>query len=260
MTGKELVGIALDIQKRKTLYVLGGWGQSGNDAGKKYALETATEKARKFNNRQSDETKPGQWRKPKILAADAETLFFDCVGLIKYILWGGNGNTRAVYASNNVPDTNANGMIKLCKNVGTDFDTIKVGEAVWVDGHIGLYIGDGLTVECTYTGTDGVQIRQCRNVKYTKGQAGRYWTKHGELPTVDYEAQAFKNLKVGSSGTAVKVWQTIVGVTADGMFGGKTKDATIELQKKLFPNDSAEWDGVVGKKTLNKAVELVFGS
>lgn len=82
---------------------------------------------------------------------------------------------------------------------------------------------------------------------------------HAIVVLEDGAPAAFKNLKVGSSGDAVKVWQSIIGVTVDGMFGGKTKDATIELQKRLFPSAPAEWDGVVGKKTLNKAIESIFG-
>ena len=68
---------------------------------------------------------------------------FDCVNLIKGILWGWWGNEEkehggAVYASNGVPDTNADGMIGRCKGVTTDFSEIAVGEAVWLRGHIGV--------------------------------------------------------------------------------------------------------------------------
>lgn len=62
-------------------------------------------------------------------------------------------------------------------------------------------------------------------------------------------------IKKGSKGKAVKVWQVIVGVTVDGDFGTKTKEATIEFQKKAFPNDSSEWDGIVGFKTWAKGLE-----
>ena len=65
-------------------------------------------------------------------------------------------------------------------------------------------------------------------------------------------------IKKGSTGKAVKVWQVIVGVTIDGDFGTKTKDATIAFQKKVFPNDSSEWDGIVGDKTWKAGLESLM--
>lgn len=65
-------------------------------------------------------------------------------------------------------------------------------------------------------------------------------------------------IKKGSTGKAVKVWQVIVGVTVDGDFGTKTKEATIAFQKKVFPNDSSEWDGIVGAKTWKAGLESLM--
>lgn len=64
-----------------------------------------------------------------------------------------------------------------------------------------------------------------------------------------------KTIKKGSTGKAVKVWQAIIGVSIDGDFGTKTKDATIAFQKKAFPNDEDEWDGIVGAKTWKAGLE-----
>lgn len=64
-------------------------------------------------------------------------------------------------------------------------------------------------------------------------------------------------IRKGSKGKAVKVWQAIVGVTVDGDFGSKTEAATLEFQKKTFPNNSGEWDGVVGNKTWKAGLESV---
>lgn len=46
-----------------------------------------------------------------------------------------------------------------------------------------------------------------------------------------------------------KIVQEAVGVKVDGKFGSKTKDAVIEYQKKVFPNNPEEWDGAVGINT-----------
>lgn len=64
-------------------------------------------------------------------------------------------------------------------------------------------------------------------------------------------------IKRGSKGKAVKVWQAIVGTDVDGDFGKKTEEATVNFQKKAFPNDKNEWDGIVGNKTWKAGLESV---
>ena len=67
---------------------------------------------------------------------------------------------------------------------------------------------------------------------------------------------SLKQLSQGSTGAQVKTIQRIIYVRGinskidiDGDFGPITKAGVIDLQKKLFPNTSSEWDGVVGQKT-----------
>ena len=67
---------------------------------------------------------------------------------------------------------------------------------------------------------------------------------------------SLKQLSQGSTGAQVKTIQRIIYVRGinskidiDGDFGPITKAGVIDLQKKLFPNTAAEWDGVVGQKT-----------
>lgn len=67
-------------------------------------------------------------------------------------------------------------------------------------------------------------------------------------------------IRLNSKGKAVRVWQTILGFTGDdvdGVFGKNTRNATIEFQKKAFPNDKSEWDGIVGDKTWKAGLESV---
>lgn len=54
------------------------------------------------------------------------------------------------------------------------------------------------------------------------------------------------NLKVGSKGEGVKALQTLLGVTSDGIFGPKTKQAVMKMQKEA----GLTADGIVGSKTL----------
>ena len=63
-------------------------------------------------------------------------------------------------------------------------------------------------------------------------------------------------LSAGCTGPEVKTIQRIIyargidkNITVDGDFGPATKTAVIALQKKLFPSEPNEWDGIVGRKT-----------
>ena len=46
-------------------------------------------------------------------------------------------------------------------------------------------------------------------------------------------------------------------LTVDGSYGSLTKNAVISFQKKAFPNNSSEWDGVYGTKTSKKLAEYL---
>jgi nucleoid-associated protein YgaU len=161
-----------------------------------------------------------------INAATADTFGFDCVCLIKGVLWGWNGDTTktyggAKYASNGVPDIGADSMIKVCKNVSTDFSHIEVGEAVWMEGHIGVYVGDGLAVECTPKWKNKVQITACN--RSVSGYNRRNWTKHGKLPYVTYEAETAPESKpepVPQPASAFKKGD-LVRITGTKYYSGK---------------------------------------
>lgn len=183
MTGEQLAYRCTDVATNyKTLYVMGCFG----------APMTAANKQRYCNNH-SYNRQAG--RQAMIKAADAYTFGFDCVNLIKGILWGWNGNYDkqyggAQYAVNGVPDVSADGMIKLCKKVSsTGWKSMAVGEAVWMSGHIGVYIGNGLAVECTPKWSNCVQITAVGNIGKKSGYNTRTWTKHGKIPYVTYTTE-----------------------------------------------------------------------
>lgn len=181
-TNKQLVEKCIDIAKNyKTLYVMGCFGAPMNEKNK----------TRYINNGAHGSYNAKSTRKKMIQAATDDTFGFDCVCLIKGILWDWCGDKTknyggATYASNNVPDINADQMINVCKDVSTDFSKIEIGEAVWLKGHIGVYIGDGLAVECTPAWDNCVQITSCNCDK--AGYNRRNWTKHGKLPYITYES------------------------------------------------------------------------
>ena len=64
-------------------------------------------------------------------------------------------------------------------------------------------------------------------------------------------------IKRGSTGKTVKVWQTILGIAPSGLFDAATEELTRQFQLLAFPDEILEWDGVVGKKTWNKAFEAL---
>ena len=179
MKVEEFVRKIRDIaDNHKTLYVLGCIGAPLTNAMKERMLQAYA------YNRSSART-------AKIRAATPDTFGFDCVCLIKSVLWGWEGDRYATYggakyASNGVPDYGADMTISLCSGVTSDFSTIKPGEAVWLPGHIGVYVGDGLVVECTPIWADGVQYTALKNVGEVEGYPSRAWTRHGRLPWVDY--------------------------------------------------------------------------
>lgn len=171
MKVNDFISLATSIAtKYKTLYVMGCFGSPMN----------ATNKKRYTNNYEYNKKLS---RAKKINSSSVDTFGFDCVNLIKGILWGWNGDITktyggAKYNTNGVPDTNAGGLFdKYCSDKSDNFNKIEKGEIVWLKGHVGIYIGDGKVVECTPIWKDGVQITSLSQ---------RKWLKHGKLKFIDY--------------------------------------------------------------------------
>lgn len=183
LTNKAFVAALQDVAtKRKTTYMWGVFGSLVTDS-------KINEKKKQYPNHYTAD----KLSRLKALVG-TETFAFDCVGLIKALLWGWNGDTThphggARYQSGDVPDLGANTLFARCEGQTTDFKTIQVGEAVWLHGHIGIYIGNGIVVESTPSWNDGVQFTACWNIGTIAGMKGRAWSKHGKLPWIDYTAQ-----------------------------------------------------------------------
>ena len=190
---------------------------------------TAANKTRYCNNHAYNKAAD---RTAMIKAASADTFGFDCVCLIKGLLWGWNGDASktyggAQYAVNGVPDIGADTMITKCSNISTDFSKIEVGEAVWLSGHIGIYIGDGLAVECTPSWKNCVQVTACNCAK--SGYNRRNWTKHGKLPYVSYTGMA-ENVAGSGDGSAAQTTNT---QTTTATTEKKATDAAMSFDKAL---------------------------
>lgn len=214
MTNIELANKLRDIARNyKTLYVMGCFGAPMTASNKKRYTQNHS------YNRQAART-------AMINAASADTFGFDCVCLIKGVLWGWKGDKNAIYggasyACNGVPDFGADTMITVCKNISTDFSKIEVGEAVWMEGHIGVYVGDGLAVECTPRWDNKVQITACN--RSVSGYNRRNWTKHGRLPYVTYVQQTAPSEPSEPTVPASSFKKgDLVKITGEKYYSGKT--------------------------------------
>lgn len=67
------------------------------------------------------------------------------------------------------------------------------------------------------------------------------------------EDYSMNTIKKGSKGKSVKVWQIIIGTTADGNFGSGTENMTKTWQK----NHGLMADGIVGKNSWKTGLESV---
>lgn len=101
----------------------------------------------------------------------------DCVGLIKGYGWLDPDTLTIRYGTNGMPDIGANTMYHNATTKGP-ISTIPEtpGLAVWMDGHIGVYIGNGEVIEASGTK---------KGVIKTKLE-GRGWTQWLEVPYINY--------------------------------------------------------------------------
>lgn len=101
----------------------------------------------------------------------------DCVGLIKGYGWYDAETGNIIVGSNGMADVGANGMYQAATGKGT-IDTMPdvPGLAVWHDGHIGIYIGNGEVIEAMNT---------LRGVTRTNLK-GREWSHWLQIPYISY--------------------------------------------------------------------------
>ena len=119
---------------------------------------------------------------------------FDCSGVIKAVLWGWDGNKNAMYGgaaytSNGVPDINDQGFHDKCNcQTITTVDKIPFAALLWKQGHVGIYIGNGKTIECTTNGKASVQFGTVgtNGARTVSGTSCSAWTKWGKIPYIDY--------------------------------------------------------------------------
>lgn len=150
----------------------------------------------------------------------------DCSGLIKGTLWGYpyNGKYGNIY-----PDVNANTiMSNYCYKQSSNFNNISKGEFVWMNGHIGVYIGNGKVCECSPKWENGIQIT---NLK------ARKWVKHGYSNWLNYSSNTNTN----------KTWD--IEAIARDVINGKYGNGH-ETRKKMIGCDDAIYQQI--RKRVNE--------
>lgn len=132
------------------------------------------------------------------------------------------------------------------------------------NGHAAIYAGNGQIVHArgqSYgspkTGDQGTEIAVTPYYKGSFDHVYRY-TGTGAAATTPIVKRYAVNttmpiIKYGSVGRAVKVWQTIMGVEADGEFGQYTLAATLAFQR----SQGLEDDGEVGTYTWSAGLKTV---
>jgi hypothetical protein len=234
LTSAQLVQFCEDVYKAGWVYWYGTYGKQCSE--KLYESKKKQYPAHYGSDRTAGymkDIREGKW-------------CADCVGLIKAFFWKhGDLTAQPVYKSNNCPDKSANGMIAYCSETGP-IATMpdEPGLVVWKDGHIGVYIGGGYTIEMRGFNYD------CVKRKVKDGP----WKKWGRLPAsmilyTDVPASepaptpapvklGDRELKKGDKGDDVKELQRdlmqlgykLPRYGADGDFGNETEKAVKAFQ------------------------------
>lgn len=179
--------------------------------------------------------------------------FYDCSGLgVDWLLKQGLIKS----------DMTANGMYNLCTKVSKS--NLKKGDWVFILNssgtatHIGYIVDNNLNVVESAGRDRGVVKRPL-----TQGSPNGAWNAFGRpdklFPELKGNAIATDNVPTSRilkltnprmKGEDVKALQKAIGADTDGVFGPDTEIKLKEKQKRLFPNESKEWDGKAGKKTI----------
>lgn len=172
MNNTEFVNKLLDVRKYQTKYAKGTFGQ-------KATTSFINQKKKQYPKWYTDK------KVAELMALPTDTRLFDCVGLIKGVMWG---FPDIIYTSNGIKDYSDQTIYDVSKDKSTDFSNIQKGELLWLKGHVGVYIGDGKGIECTSAWSGNVQITAVANIGNIAGLKSRKWTAHAKLPFISYDS------------------------------------------------------------------------
>ena len=175
MTNLEFVDKLILALHSNNIYVNGCFGAVLKGSQLKRYTDNSTNS---YNKTHKDEI--------KLYATDHSPCFgFDCVGLIKGVLWGWKKNRLltyggASYQSNGVKDVSVkNFTLNYVKNKQVFEGKGKLGQVVWTKDfdHIAVYLGDGKILESTRYGNATIRIIDYKERKFDY---------IGDLSTIEY--------------------------------------------------------------------------
>lgn len=178
------------------------------------------------------------------------------------------GNMRSELLKHGFKDVTS--QVNLNTQKGLQPGDILLWHSGGTNGHTALYIGNGQIVHArgasygsTAPGDQGTEIAVAPYyrgswqtvLRYTGKEQAKAPTPTQTTPTVKRYAvnTTLPIVKYGSVGRAVKVWQVIIGVEADGEFGKNTKAATLQFQK----SKGLEQDAEVGSLTWAAGLKTI---
>lgn len=121
------------------------------------------------------------------------TFLFDCSGFAyKALPWGWCGDKNKTYGGATYQKYDLDHPFdQVCTDITSDFSHILPGEVVYMTGHVGVYCGAGVVIECTAAWENQVLLSECSNTGINTGlKHKRKWLKHGKLPFIKYEEAA----------------------------------------------------------------------
>ena len=149
MTADEFIEKAKLAESTPSCYVTGCFGAPLDMSGVIERWETEYSKNKKYDSLMHE-------RAALAIQQGTHCFGFDCVNLIKAILWGWDADGSkeyggAKYQSGGVPDITVEGLFNYCTMTSTDFADIKPGAMLYYNNgsHCGIYIGDGFAIEAT---------------------------------------------------------------------------------------------------------------
>lgn len=147
----------------------------------------------------------------------------DCVGLIKGYRWRNNGKLE--YRANQ--DVDVSGMLKLCSKQGT-ISTMPdvIGTLVFMNGHVGVYIGNGEVIEARGHAY-GVVKTKLRN---------RPWIKWGQPDWLEYGVVKMEDIKTYEEARNYLQEQNIIDSPA---YWDKVNDTTKNIDKLFIKFSNA---------------------
>lgn len=221
----------------------------------KWAIDTANDQSHGYSQ-------SNRWGNPD----------YDCSSFVLSAYKNAGADIGNATYTGNMTDLLKHGFKDVSKSVNLNTGSgLQKGDIIYYHksgniGHAVMYAGNGQIVHArgqSYgSSKPGDQGSEIAVTKFYPGSYDRVYRYVGDGTATATPAPIAKRynvnttlplIKFGSIGRAVKVWQTIVGVEADGEFGKYTLAATLAFQR----SQKLEDDGEVGTLTWSAGLKTV---